>query len=295
MRAEQLIVDTMCYTHFPLERALSGIAGAGISRVELCATVGSCNHTAPEQLGPGASNKVSRLLESYGLIAASFSAHADITTESGLIATASRLQLAADLNIPIINMPLPPPSRMSTAQHIHIADEQQHQPASTSRAGTEVDDLFCENILRLADLAEKLGVVVCLQTVGYLLSDAEQCVALINRLNHPNLRINYNPISLLFFAGGAEPTKDDMTALAPYLGHVHLIDKASTERGVFDLCPLGEGIVDWKSMLGELDRVGFTGPASIELGWKEPPGSPEVVDDAVRRAIQFVQGFFSES
>ena len=295
MKAEQLIVDTMCYTHFPLERALSGIAGTGISRIELCATVGSCNHGAPEQLGPGASNKVSRLLESNGLTAASYSGHADITTESGLIACTSRLQLAADLNIPIINMPLPPPSRMSTAQHIHVDDQQQERSDSSTRSGADVDDLFCENILKLADLAEKLGVVVCLQTVGYLLSDAEQCLALIKRLNHPNVRINYNPISLLFFAGGAEPSKEDMTALAPHLGHVHLIDKASVEQGKFDLCPLGEGIVDWKSMLGELNRVGYTGPVSIEMGWLEPPESPEVVDDAVRRSIQYVQGYFSEN
>ena len=51
MRAEQLVVDTMCYTDFPLERALSGIAEAGISRVELCSSVGSCDHAAPERFG----------------------------------------------------------------------------------------------------------------------------------------------------------------------------------------------------------------------------------------------------
>ena len=282
MKSEQLIIDTMCYTHYPLERALSGIAEAGISRVELCASVGSCDHGAPEQLGPGASNKLSRLLESYGMTAASFSAHADITTESGLIAFTSRLQLAAELNIPIVNTPLPP-------------DRQHHRPDLPLRSGPEVDDLFCGNILKLADLAAKLGVVVCLQTVGYLLSDAEQCVALIHRLNHPNVRINYNPSSLLYFAGGAEPTKDDMTLLAPYLGHVHLIDKASLEMAKFDLCPLGEGAVDWESLLGEMDRVGYTGPASIEIGWPVTPESPEVVDDAVRRSIQFVQGYFSEN
>ena len=282
MRAEQLVIDTMCYTDFPLERALSGIAEAGISRVELCASLDSCDHAAPEHLGPGASNKVSRLLEAYGLTAVSLSAHADITTESGLIAFTSRLQLAAELNIPIINMPLPP-------------DRQHHRPDLPMRSGPEVDDLFCGNILKLADLADNLGVVVCLETVGYLLSDASQCVALIHRLNHPNLRINYDPASLLYFVPGAKPTKDDITLLAPYLHHVHLNDKASSQVAKYDFCSLGEGAVEWESLLSEMDRVGYTGPASIEIGWEVTPESPEVVDDAVRRSIQFAQGYFSEN
>ena len=112
MKAEQLCVDTMCYTAFPLERALSGIAEAGISRVELCASVLDCNHAAPERLGPGASGKLQRLLETHGLTAVSYSGHADLTTETGLIAFTSRLQLAADLNIPIVNTPAQiPPER----------------------------------------------------------------------------------------------------------------------------------------------------------------------------------------
>ena len=60
-------------------------------------------------------------------------------------------------------------------------------------------------------------------------------------------------------------------------------------------CPMGEDVVDWESMLGEMDRVGFAGPASIEIGWEVPPESPEVVDDAVRRSCQFVQRYFSEN
>jgi sugar phosphate isomerase/epimerase len=272
MRAEQLVVDTMCYTNFPLERALGGIAEAGISRVELCSSVGSCDHAAPERLGPGASDKLLRLLEGYGLTAVSFSGHADITTEAGLIAFTSRLQLAADMKIPIIITPLP-----------------------LERVGPEVEDLFRRNILQLAEFAAKLGVVVCLETVGFPMGSGEECVGLLQRLNHPNLRINYDPAALIYCVSGAKPAKGDITVLAPYLGHVHLNDKASLEMGKYDFRPIGEGIVEWEPMLSELDRVGFTGPASIEIGWDGAPESPEVVDDAVRRSCQFVQRYFSEN
>jgi sugar phosphate isomerase/epimerase len=282
MRAEQLVIDTMCYTDFPLERALKGIAETGISRVELCASMDSCDHAAPERLGPGGGNRLSRLLREYGLTAASLSAHADITTPPGLIAFTTRLQLASELNITRINMPLPP-------------DREHHRPDVTLRSGLEVDELFCSTLLELADLASSLGVVVCVETVGYMMSDAQQCVDLLSRLNHPNLRINYDPASLLFFVPGSKPTKEDITTLAPYLEHVHLNDKASPEMGQYDFCSLGEGVVEWESMLAEMDRVGYSGPASIEIGWEVTPESPEIVDDAVRRSCRFVERFFSDN
>ena len=274
MKAEQLCVDTICYRAFPLERALSGIAEAGISRVELCASVRDCNHAAPERLGPGASSKLQRLLETHGLTAVSYSGHADLTTETGLIAFTSRLQLAADLNIPIVNTPAQiPPERWDH----------------------ETRDRFSRNIVDLADLAAKLEVALCLETLGIPMGTIEECAALLQRLDHPALRINYDPAALLVNVEGARPGRGDITLLAPYLGHVHLNDKASMEAGRSDLRPIGQGTVDWEPILGELGRVGFAGPASIEIGWEVAPESPEVVDQAVRRSIQFVRPYFSEN
>src|SRR3990172_12900767 len=101
MRAEQLCIDKICYNAFPLERALTGIAECGIRRVELCSSVGSCDHAAPERLGRGGSEILLRLLAGHGLTAVSLSGHADITTEDGLVAFTARLALAADIKIPI--------------------------------------------------------------------------------------------------------------------------------------------------------------------------------------------------
>ncbi|OGR24226.1 MAG: hypothetical protein A2139_11110 [Desulfobacca sp. RBG_16_60_12] len=268
MRAEQLCIDTICYNAFPLERALAGIAECGIRRVELCSSVDSCDHAAPERLGRGGSGILLRLLESYGLTAVSFSGHADITTEAGLVAFTARLQLAGDMSIPIAITPLPP-----------------------EEAGPEVEERFCRNAVRLADLAAKLGIVMCLENLGFLMGTSAQCVALLQRLKHPNIRINYDPAAGIYFTGD-KPTKDDIAVLGPHLAHFHVNDKASLEKGKWDFRPIGEGIVEWDSILGELDRVGFTGPASIELEWEVPPKLPEVVDSAVRRSIQFLQKYF---
>ena len=70
MKREQLCIDTICWSHFPVERALAGIAKVGIPRVELCASLGASDHAAPESFGLGGSDKLLRLLDKYGLTAA---------------------------------------------------------------------------------------------------------------------------------------------------------------------------------------------------------------------------------
>ena len=270
----------MCYRAFPLDRALCGIAGTGIRRVELCASMGFCDHASPERLGPGASSKLSRMLDSYGLTAVSFSGHADVTTDSGVVAFTSRLRLASDLGIPIIitsSLPL-------------------------DRLGREAEERFCSNVTDLAELGDRLGVVLCLETFGFQMGTAEGCLALLRRLNHPNLRINYDPAARIYCFGGEpsiEPNEnefeDDVTPLAKHLGHVHLNNKASLAREKWDFRPVGEGIVDWGPILTALCRIGYAGPASIELGWETPPESIDVVSDAVRRSYQFVRRWFRES
>ena len=49
-------------------------------------------------------------------------------------------------------------------------------------------------------------------------------------------------------------------------------------------CPLGEGMVDWSRFFGMLARVKFTGPLSIEMGYR-----PAKEVEAIRRDLEFVR------
>ncbi|MGA2268602.1 MAG: sugar phosphate isomerase/epimerase family protein [Bryobacteraceae bacterium] len=49
-------------------------------------------------------------------------------------------------------------------------------------------------------------------------------------------------------------------------------------------CPLGEGMVDWAKFFAALARVKFTGPISIEMGYR-----PKNELDAIRRDLEFVR------
>ncbi|MGA2722232.1 MAG: TIM barrel protein [Bryobacteraceae bacterium] len=49
-------------------------------------------------------------------------------------------------------------------------------------------------------------------------------------------------------------------------------------------CPLGEGVVDWSKFFTALARVKFTGPLSIEMGYR-----PVKEVEAIRRDLEFVR------
>jgi sugar phosphate isomerase/epimerase len=264
VRANQLCVSTICYHPFSLERALAGIAALGATNVELAALVAFCDHAAPERLGSGAAAVLHRLLQEHGLTAVSVSGHADLSTDVGRDAFAARLRLAAELEVPIVNT------------------------EAAEGTGPDVEQGFYSNIGLLGDLAADLGVTIGLETHGSLTGTARECAAVLARVDHPNVRINYDTGNLIFYRG-IRP-EDDLPEIASYVVHVHVKDKASMALNTWDFPPIGDGIIDWPAILSALDAVDFSGPASLEVELDGHPDTAEVVDEALRRSWAFLQG-----
>lgn len=268
MKFDQLCVNTMCYTSFDLDQALAGIAQTGVKSVELCASLGYCDHAAPEKLGSDADGQLTRTLEKHGLQALSLSAHADITTQPGLDAFNTRLQLTADLGIQVIITSVP-----------------------DTGSPPDFEKQYSHTIYGLADCAADLGIILCLESWGLGMHTARSTIEFIQSLGHPNLLINYDPAARIYH-GSALPGEDEITIMAGHLGHVHLNNKISLRRQEWDFCPVPDGLVDWYPLLTELDLADFAGPASIEIGWPQVPESINLVNDAVRRSCEYVLGYF---
>ena len=265
MKHDQLCATTLLYHPFPLERALSGIANVGITRVELAALVGFCDHAAPERLGFRASTVLSRLLRDHDLTAVSLSGHADLSWEYGVRAMADRLKLASDMGIAIVST------------------------TSTGEPGPQAESRFYMNIAPLAELAGKLGVVIAIESGGPLTATGQACARAVEKIDHPNVRINYDTANPIFQCG-VRP-EGDIAAAMPYMVHMHIKDKASMELERWDFSPIGSGIIDWDVIMGELDRAGFSGPASIESYLDGHPETPEIADDALHQSFKFLSRY----
>ena len=196
-----------------------------------------------------------------------------------------RLQLAADMGIVLFITPMPP---------FFVDSPIKGQLTLPPAADPGAEALAIENAVQLADLADKLGVEMCIEfgLWGFGRVTGQDYLALLKRMNRPGVRINFDAAATTLFNEDALPTKDDISVLASNLSHFHLCDRSSTQMGKWDFCPIGEGAMDWDPLLTELDRVGYAGHVSVELGWKGTLESPEIVDDAVRRSIAFVDKYF---
>lgn len=102
-----------------------------------------------------------------------------------------------------------------------------------------------------------------------------------------NLKINFDPANMILYGAG-EPLPA-LERLGKWVGSVHCKDATwSSEPGITwgTETPLGEGNVDFGGFLDVLDRIGYTGPLTIE---REIPQEPERQRAEIGGALQLLR------
>lgn len=250
---------TISYHSYSFEQALAGIAAAGFRGVELTAVPGWTEHV---DLG-SPPRSVRRRIEASGLTAVSISAHADLTTRSGLLHSLAAARWAADYGLPLVN----------TAIGGHWSD-------------ANGEAAFLRNIGELADAARDAGVVVALEIDGETMGSGAVARPLIERIGREEIRVNYDTANCQY-SGGVKAV-DDLPSIVPYVAHVHLKDAAGG-KGVWDFPPVGEGTVDFPRVLAILEDAGFRGPISVEIEFQGEPWPPLAeVDRAMTSSYRYL-------
>jgi D-psicose/D-tagatose/L-ribulose 3-epimerase len=137
--------------------------------------------------------------------------------------------------------------------------------------------LAVENVRRLGDAAEPLGLQIALELEPFrlsLLNSVERMVAFLQEVNHPAVRANID-ISHLQLAG-VRP--QELRQLRGWAIHVHISDCDGQKHG--DLPP-GRGVVNFLPYLEEIKNLNIDGSISVEL---EYPPQPDQVVEWVREA-----------
>jgi L-ribulose-5-phosphate 3-epimerase len=248
---------TGSYYSYSTDEALAGIAEAGLRNVELSAVPGAVEHVDVHADPAEARAK----LDHYGLHAVSISGHSNLTTAEGLEHGVAVVRWAERFGIPIVN----------TAVGGHAPDLDESESA------------FLANIRTLADAAEAAGIVVALEIHGDLMASGERSRPLLERIDHPAVKVNYDTANVEYYAG--VPAVDDLPAIADRVAHVHLKD-ARGGRGNWDFPAIGQGHVDFARVLEILRDAGYDGPYSVEIEFTgEVPWPPlDEVNAAMRES-----------
>ncbi len=251
---------TNSYHTYSCEEALEGIAAAGFTFVELSSVKGWTEHV-PLDADGATLGKIQRMLNRLGLTPISLSGHSDLTTKEGLADGIKALDLCARMGIDIMN----------TAVGGHASHD-------------EDEGSFMGNVFKLADEAAKRDIMIGLEIHGDITSSAATARPVIERINRPNVRVNYDTANCEFY--GNAKAVDDLPGNLDLLVFCHLKDKGA-EGKVWNFPAVGKGHVDFKKIIGILKKGGYSGPFSVEIEFKgEPWPALKAVNLAMKQSYQ---------
>ncbi len=195
-------------------------------------------------------------------------------------------QLAKDYNLPIIafepEQPVHPYSimhrnekwRKESMEYFRICLEMtkamnanlmvmapQHPGYGTD--GEENWKIMIEGLHELAEFAEKIGTILCLETItqyeGNLLTRADDLVRAMRELKSPNVKGMLDLVAPLTMA---EPASEYFEKLGADMIHIHLVDGNINHE---DHLIAGDGVIPFVETLEMIDSYGYQGYGSLEI------------------------------
>jgi D-psicose/D-tagatose/L-ribulose 3-epimerase len=122
---------------------------------------------------------------------------------------------------------------------------------------TEEKKWAVENLRELAEYAQSLDIILGLEYLNrfesYLVSCLDELIDLVNEINHPACKIMFDT----FHANIEEKSLSNaIEKLGDKLVHIQLSEN--------DRATLGQGHIDFPSILNALDKINYTGMVSVE-------------------------------
>ncbi len=268
--ADRLAVSTNSYHSYSFEEALTGIAAAGYTSVELSSVPGWTEHVLRDSTDDDLV-RVAELVKQHGLDAISLSGHSDLASDAGIEEFRKSLNIAHKLGIRYVTT--------STGGH----------DASSEGTVEEQRVAFLNRIRPLADEAAANGIQICLETHGGVSATGAMAAELVQEIDRPNVGINYDTANVIFY-GSVRP-ETDIVAAAPFINHLHIKDQIGGP-GVWNFPQIGAGEIDFVPIFAALNEVNFTGPCSIEMEFQGEPWPPLAeVETALGNSLTFLRQF----
>ncbi len=153
------------------------------------------------------------------------------------------------------------------------------EPGSPPRA---VIDILGE----AAEKAASAGIILAVETEeGYWADTGERTRQVIEQVNHPALRVNWDPGNAV--CAGEEPFPGGYAALRGLIQHVHFKDARRTADGGAEFVARGE--IDWQGQVQALIRDGYDGYISIETHLRPKIAEAKAAYDRLSRLIAEAQ------
>jgi sugar phosphate isomerase/epimerase len=146
---------------------------------------------------------------------------------------------------------------------------------------------FREIMRQCAPYAEGKGVVLNMKPHGGIGLTGKMMVETLEAVDHSNFTLCYDPGNIIYYTKGEHRPETDVVDVLGRVGTCMIKDCVVVD-GTPDVHLLpGEGLVDFRSVLGQLIEGGFTGPLYVEC-----VGGSELddINDRARRTREYISG-----
>jgi sugar phosphate isomerase/epimerase len=128
--------------------------------------------------------------------------------------------------------------------------------------------LFAGALAELVPLAERSGVTLAIEPMHpgcaeewTFLTSLDEAMGLVAGIGSPRLKLAFDTYHL-----GHDPSiVEQIARVAPHIGVVHLGDGREPPDREQNRCPLGEGTLPLREIVGALNRAGYRGYYDVEL------------------------------
>ena len=141
---------------------------------------------------------------------------------------------------------------------------------------TEQDayDVMKINLRAIAETCEENGVYLGVEQHGPYTAKIDRLLRILELVDSPWICVNYDSGNT--FLAGEDPYKM-LDAVISKVVHVHAkdisVEQAETDRGKVTGtavgCACGDGVIDWRRVVRQLNKAGFSGVLSVECGTEE--------------------------
>jgi sugar phosphate isomerase/epimerase len=142
-----------------------------------------------------------------------------------------------------------------------------------------IDETEAYNMMRIAlrsiaETCEENGVYIAVEQHGPYTAKIDRMKRILSLVDSPWIKCNFDCGNT--FLAGSDPY-EMLEAVIDKVVHVHAKDisvkQAEAERGKVTGtavgCACGDGVIDWKKLVGRLKKAGYKGVLSVECGTEE--------------------------
>ena len=264
----QILISTAAYDGYDLATAFKEISRIGVDLVEIAFIEGYTDPFTEDYFNDDNGAKITTLLAENNLKCLSFSSHVDLSRDGIVEVFKNRMAFAKKLG----------------SQYI-----------VSNAAPLQNKNQFMQNIKELGQTAAGLKMVIVLENPGdgkaNVMDSGEPAASLIEEIGQENVKINYDFGNLLSHCFERIRPEEDYKFVRDCAVHYHIKDVASDDAGWY-FTEIGQGAIDYRAILKELDVLPQPVPISLEIPLRirrapdaSPRRAPQPVDLAEIRRV----------